>query len=43
MKMDKITIQAIVSADIEKVWDYYTRPEHITKWKRSKGYFQQRR
>lgn len=32
MKGDKIKIQVIVSADIEKVWDYYTRPEHITKW-----------
>lgn len=32
MKREKIIIQAIVSADIEKVWDYYTRPEHITKW-----------
>jgi len=32
MKKDKIIIQVSVSADIEKVWDYYTRPEHITKW-----------
>lgn len=32
MKREKITIQAIISADIKKVWDYYTRPEHITKW-----------
>lgn len=32
MKGDKILIHAIVLADIEKVWDYYTRPEHITKW-----------
>jgi uncharacterized protein YndB with AHSA1/START domain len=32
LKGDKIIIQAIVSADIEKVWDYYTRPEHIIKW-----------
>lgn len=32
MKGDKILIQAIVLAEIEKVWDYYTRPEHITKW-----------
>ena len=32
MKGDKIIIQAIVSADIEKVWGYYTLPEHITKW-----------
>ena len=32
MKREKIIIQATVSADIEKVWDYYTLPEHITKW-----------
>ena len=32
MKREKITIQTIISADIKKVWDYYTRPEHITKW-----------
>lgn len=28
----KITIQAIFSADRQKVWDYYTNPDHITKW-----------
>ncbi|MCB1191331.1 MAG: SRPBCC domain-containing protein [Leptospiraceae bacterium] len=28
----KITIQSIIKADIKKVWDYYTVPEHITKW-----------
>lgn len=32
MATTKITIQAIVSADRQKVWDYYTKPEHITKW-----------
>jgi uncharacterized protein YndB with AHSA1/START domain len=32
MKTNKITIQAIISADSKKVWDYYTQPEHITKW-----------
>lgn len=32
MKMDQIKIQAVVSADVEKVWDYYTLPQHITKW-----------
>jgi uncharacterized protein YndB with AHSA1/START domain len=32
MNRDKIIIQAIISADIETVWDYYTLPEHITKW-----------
>ena len=28
----QITIDAKVNAPIEKVWDYYTKPEHITKW-----------
>ena len=32
MGQEKITIIAIVFADIKKVWDYYTQPEHITKW-----------
>ncbi|PKQ70792.1 SRPBCC domain-containing protein [Raineya orbicola] len=32
MATEKITIKAIVSAAKQKVWDYYTKPEHITKW-----------
>ncbi len=32
MKLEKITIQTTVSADKQKAWDYYTKPEHITKW-----------
>lgn len=32
MDTTKVTIQAVVSADRQKVWDYYTKPEHITKW-----------
>lgn len=28
----KITIQTIILADKQKVWDYYTKPEHIIKW-----------
>ncbi len=32
MTNQKITIQAIVSADGPTVWEYYTLPEHITKW-----------
>jgi uncharacterized protein YndB with AHSA1/START domain len=28
----KITVTATVNADAKKVWDYYTNPEHITKW-----------
>ncbi|MEW6773967.1 MAG: SRPBCC family protein [Bacteroidota bacterium] len=32
MNTTKITVQALIKADIRKVWDYYTKPEHITKW-----------
>lgn len=32
MTSNKITINVTVSADRKKVWDYYTAPEHITKW-----------
>ena len=28
----KITIQATISADKKKVWDYYTDPKHIINW-----------
>ncbi|MDP4149509.1 MAG: SRPBCC family protein [Bacteroidota bacterium] len=28
----KITVTALVDADNGKVWDYYTRPEHIINW-----------
>jgi uncharacterized protein YndB with AHSA1/START domain len=30
--LEKIIIKAIISADKQKVWDYYTQPDHITKW-----------
>jgi len=32
MGTTKITIEAIIVADKKKAWDYYTQPEHITKW-----------
>ena len=32
MNVTKITIESIISANTNKVWDYYTLPEHITKW-----------
>jgi uncharacterized protein YndB with AHSA1/START domain len=32
MNATKITIEATVSADAKKVWNYYTNPAHITKW-----------
>ncbi|WP_443939513.1 SRPBCC family protein [Pedobacter sp. MW01-1-1] len=27
-----ITVEARVHAPVEKVWEYWTKPEHITKW-----------
>ncbi len=29
---NKITVVANINADAKKVWDYYTTPQHITKW-----------
>lgn len=29
---NKITVTATINSDTKKVWDYYTKPEHITKW-----------
>jgi hypothetical protein len=29
---NKITVKTIVLARRQKVWDYYTQPQHITKW-----------
>jgi uncharacterized protein YndB with AHSA1/START domain len=30
--MKPITVSTTVNAPIEKVWDYWTNPEHIMKW-----------
>lgn len=32
MEKIKITIETTLNADAQKVWDYYTQPEHITQW-----------
>ncbi|GIV43790.1 MAG: activator of HSP90 ATPase [Bacteroidia bacterium] len=32
MTQEKISIRTTISADKQKVWNYYTQPEHITKW-----------
>lgn len=32
MNKTKITIEAFISVEVKKVWDNYTKPEHITKW-----------
>jgi uncharacterized protein YndB with AHSA1/START domain len=28
----KITVEATVNAPVEKVWQYWSSPEHITRW-----------
>lgn len=30
--MESITIQTTINAPVETVWEYWTAPEHITKW-----------
>lgn len=32
MNKTPITVQAVVKAPMDKVWDYWNKPEHITKW-----------
>ncbi len=32
MHPDKITVETTVHAPVDKVWAYWTRPEHITQW-----------
>jgi uncharacterized protein YndB with AHSA1/START domain len=29
---NKINVSATVNADVQKAWDYYNQPEHITRW-----------
>jgi uncharacterized protein YndB with AHSA1/START domain len=29
---NKIIVNSTINADVNKVWGYYTQPEHITKW-----------
>ena len=30
-----ITVEAIVNQPVEKVWEYWTAPDHITKWSKA--------
>jgi uncharacterized protein YndB with AHSA1/START domain len=32
MAATKITVQVLVDAPLEKAWDYWTSPNHITRW-----------
>ncbi len=29
---EKITVRTTIQAPVEKVWEYYTKAEHITQW-----------
>lgn len=31
-KKANVTVRAVIQAPVEKVWTYWTEPEHITKW-----------
>jgi uncharacterized protein YndB with AHSA1/START domain len=31
-KTKVITVESTISAPVEKVWEFWTKPEHITKW-----------
>lgn len=31
-KPTSVTIETTVNAPVQKVWDYWTMPEHLTKW-----------
>lgn len=30
--MNKIKVESLIKASVEKVWEIFTNPEHITKW-----------
>jgi len=32
MNTTQVTIEALITAQPEKVWQYWTKPSHITKW-----------
>lgn len=32
MTQERITVEATVKAPVEKVWEAYTSPEHVTQW-----------
>lgn len=32
MSNKKITVHTTVHSPVDKVWDYWTSPEHVTKW-----------
>jgi uncharacterized protein YndB with AHSA1/START domain len=27
-----ITVETVINANVEKVWEYWTKPEHLTHW-----------
>jgi len=37
MESTKVTVAATINAPVEKVWEYWTGPEHIKKWNSASG------
>ena len=33
-----LTVENMINAAVEKVWEYWTKPEHITKWNNEMDY-----
>lgn len=40
MEEKVITVETIVNAPVKKVWEFWTKPEHITKWNFASGEWQ---
>ncbi len=34
-----ITVENTINAPVQKVWEYWTKPEHITKWNNASDTF----
>ena len=32
MNTEKITVKTTIKGDVQKIWRYWTQPNHITKW-----------
>ena len=30
--MEKVKVETSINAEVKKVWEYYTKPEHIVNW-----------
>ena len=32
MKSNQIEVRSLIALNVKKVWEYYTKPEHIVRW-----------